>query len=188
MRSILIDHARRYPEWAVDDLYKLIHQAAMGSKHALTDESVARESLLQELAHLDRGPDEPLVDPISPDGRVVRVHLRPFSMLRLRQESLLLAFIRTPKEVPPSVDSFGGYAAAAAQLAQEGRLAFTDSRLAAYLSEMQASGFPAVHHSQGYARLYRPAYRVVAWDLLPEEIMAAAQQNLDDGSDDGRRR
>lgn len=182
MQSILTEHARRYPEWALDDLYKLIHQAAMGSEHALRDESAARESLAQELDQADGGTNEPLVDPISPDGRIVRVHLRPFARLALRQESLLQAFIRTAKEIIPSVECLGEYAAAAGGLAEAGMLGFARSQLAAFLSEMQAHGYPAVHHSPAYERLYRPAYRIVAREFLPGEIVTAGRTIADAAS------
>jgi hypothetical protein len=39
MRDILIEHARRYPCWELDDVYKLIHQGAMGSKHEVASSS-----------------------------------------------------------------------------------------------------------------------------------------------------
>jgi hypothetical protein len=175
VRSILIRHARRYSEWDVDDLYKLIHQAAMGSGHALTDESGVRDWLMQELAHLGSGPDESLIDPISPDGRIVRVHLRPFAMLHLQEEPLLQAFIRTAKAVSSSTERLTEYATVAVQLAEEGQFPFSGSRLIGHLARMRDNGFPAIHHSARYEQLYQPAYRVVAEEQLPKEIIAAAQ-------------
>jgi hypothetical protein len=174
MRTILIDHMRRYPDWAVDDLYKLIHQAAMGPEHALTDESAVRDWLTQELTHLVPGPDESLIDPVSPNGRIVRVHLRPFAKLRLQEEALLQAFIQTAKEVHPSTDRLAEYATVATELAEEGILPFTSGQITPYLAKLRESGFPAVHHSATYEHLYRPAYRVVTLELIPNEIIAAS--------------
>jgi len=174
MRSILIDHARRYPLWEVDDLYKLIHQAAMGAEHASTDLAEVGEWLMHEIAHLEPGPSESLIDPISPDGQVVRVHLRPFAALQLEQDSLLRAFIRTAAEISPSTDRLDEFAKVATQLAIEGYIPFAADQVRRYLAEQRASGFPAVHHSRIYERSYKPAYRVVARLFLPEEILAAA--------------
>jgi len=174
MRSVLIDHARRYPLWAVDDLYKLIHQAAMGAEHALTDIAEVGELLMHELAHLDRGPSESLIDPISPDGQIVRVHLRPFATLQLEPGGLLRAFIRTAAEIAPSTDRLDEFAMLASQLASEGYLPCVADQVRRYLAEQRTSGFPAVHHSRQYERSYKPAYRVVALRFLPEEILAAA--------------
>lgn len=180
MRSVLIDHARRYPLWKIDDLYKLIHQAAMGAEHALTDLAEVGEGLMHELTHLDLGPSESLIDPISPGGQVVRVHLRPFAALQLEQGGLLRAFIRTA-EISPSTERLDDFAKVAIQLAGEGYLPFAADRVRRYLAEQRASGFPAVHHSREYERSYKPAYRVVARCFLTEEILAAAQQL--DGAD-----
>jgi hypothetical protein len=174
MRSILNEHAHRYPQWEVDDLYKLIHQAAMGSEHGMRDETSLRDWLLQELAQLGPGPGEPLVDPISPDGRIVRVHLRPFTILQSPLEPLLQAFIRTSREVSPSIEHLEEYAADAILLAGEGMLPFSRGLVVTFMAGMRARNFPAVHHSARYRQLYQPAYRVVLRDLLPKEVIAAA--------------
>jgi hypothetical protein len=65
-------------------VYKLLHQAAMGSEHAAPEEALARAWLDRELSQMGPGPAEGVVDPISPDGEVVRVHLRPFVGRRSR--------------------------------------------------------------------------------------------------------
>jgi hypothetical protein len=174
MRAILNEHARRYPQWEVDDLYKLILQAAMCSEHDMGDETSLRDRLLQELAQLGPGPGEPLVDPISPDGRIVRVHLRPFTILQSPLEPLLQAYIRTSREVSPSPERLEEYAAVAILLAGEGMLPFSRGLVANFMADMRARNFPAVHHSVRYRQLYQPAYRVVLRDLLPKEVIAAA--------------
>ncbi|MGE5256940.1 MAG: hypothetical protein ACM3KE_09730 [Hyphomicrobiales bacterium] len=175
MRSVLIGHARRYPLWAVEDLYKLLHQAAMGAEHALTDPAEVGDWLMHELAHLDAGPRESLIDPISSDGEVVRVHLRPFAALRLEQGDLVRAFIRTAAEITSSSVRLDDFAKVATQVAGEGYLPFATDQVRGYMAEQRARGFPAVHHSREYQRSYKPAYRVVARRFLPEEILAAAR-------------
>ncbi len=174
MRSILIEHAKRYSQWDINDLYKLIHQAAMGSEHALTDESRVRELLIHELTNLVSGSDEFLIDPISPDGRITRIHLRPFLAHRLEREFLLQAFIRTAAIVHPSPELLIEFGMIAIELTKDGLLPFSEGQLIEYLAGMHHSGFPAVHHSARYKQLYQPAYRIVARELLPKEIVLAA--------------
>jgi hypothetical protein len=170
MESILIDHAQRYPEWEVKDLYKLIHQAVMGSEHAVIDEAGARNWLSQEITHLEYAPDEPLLDPISPDQQIVRVHLRPFVAHQLQTEPLLQAFIGTARAFRPSTEKLIEYAACAIQLARERKLPFKESQVSEYFDQMRTAQFPATNHSNKYEKFYHPAYRVVAWNLLPKEI------------------
>jgi len=173
MQTILLTHAKRYSKWEVKDLYKLIHQAAMGSEHAITDEAGARNWLYQEIAHLKNGVDEPLIDPISPDQQIVRVHLRPFLSHQLQPEQLLQAFIGTARTVRQSREKLIEYASIAIQLAREGKIQFEESQAAEYFEKMRAIHFPAIHHSDKYERNYHPAYRVIARDLLPNEIIKA---------------
>jgi hypothetical protein len=174
MRAILIDQARRYPRWALEDLYKLAHQAAMGSEHAVTDEARAREWLMRELADLRSGPDEPLLDPISADGLIVRVHLRPFARLGLASEILLAAFLCTGKEFRGSTERIEESLSEAAELAHEGLLAFGAADVRSLVARMKAVGFPAVRHSEVFQAEYLPAYRIVARAFLPRELLEIA--------------
>jgi len=174
MRTILMQHARRYPNWAIADLYKLIYQASNGSEHALGDTAQVRLWLTRELAHLRLGFDEPLLDPISPDNRFVRIHLRPFALRHLNPKGLLQAFILTGTSFPPAPDRLIRYAELACQLAWEGVLPFGSEQISRYTADMQVAGFPAVHHSERYSQEYCPAYRVVAQELLPREIVMVA--------------
>jgi len=36
-QQILTDHLARYPLMRVEDIYKLVHQASLGSEHAVSD-------------------------------------------------------------------------------------------------------------------------------------------------------
>ena len=174
MRAILIEHSQRYPQWAINDLYKLIHQSVMGSDHALSSEDRVRDWLKTELNSLVPGPDEPLIDPISPGGQIVRIHLRPFSKLNLEEEKLLQAFIHTAQTVTPDPNRLLEYAVLAKRLAEDGHLSFDADEISVYFQELRDSGFPAVHHSLIFKDKYLPAYRVVARDLIPEEILESA--------------
>lgn len=171
MRDILIDHARRYPRWAPEDLYKLVHQGAMGSEHAVIDEARAREWLSRELKDLESGPEEPLLDSISADGSIVRVHLRPFARLALDPELLLAVFVRTAREFRGSAERIEEILSEAARLARDGLLAFGVADVRSLVARMRTVGFPAVRHSAVYRAEYYPAYRVVARAFLPWEIL-----------------
>jgi len=60
--DILLDHQQRYPLWEIQDIYKLIHQWAFGSEHAVSDPDLARKRLEFEVHHMGPAPDEPLLD------------------------------------------------------------------------------------------------------------------------------
>jgi hypothetical protein len=140
----------------IQDLYKLIHQAAMGSEHAISSAQAAREWLKRELAEMGPGPEEPMIDPISADGQIVRVHLRPFVEGGGDPETLLHAFLRTANEYRGDRQVLEEHWHAATDIRH-----FPPAELDEFIEAMRVRKYPAVHHSTEYERLYRPAYRVV---------------------------
>lgn len=158
---ILRAHQKRYPEMGIQDVYKLAHQAAMGSGHAVGDPAGARNYLSRELEGMGAGPVEPLFDPISADGELVRVHLRPYLESGLSLDPLLEAFVRTANEYQGSVNVLE----TCWQVARQAGL-WPLADMDGFFTGLKTAGYPAVHHSETYRRLYRPAYRVVLRKLL----------------------
>lgn len=165
-RPIIQAHIARYPIMDPGDLYKLLHQGATGSEHAVESAEAARRWLGREIATLGDGPPEPTVDTIAPDGAHVRVHLRPFLAAGGDPERLLAAFVGTANQAPPVVSRLRCALDAAVRLAAEGLLPYGPSALEAYFDRQRRAGYPAVHHSDGFVTRYRPAYRVVSGALL----------------------
>jgi hypothetical protein len=167
LRDIVLAQATRYPQMAPEDLYKLLHQAAMGSEHAMTDSAGVRDRLTNELATMGEGTAEPMVDTIAPGGRVVRVHLRPWVAAGRSTDSLLRAFIATARAVPQDTLMLVRYLTVADSMVAEGKLPFTVEPWRAVVTAQRAAGYQAIHHSAGYEAAYHPAYRVVAGGLVP---------------------
>jgi hypothetical protein len=165
-RHILCGQIQRYPLLAVQDLYKLVIQASFGSEHAVADPATARRRLALELDGLDDGPEEPLVDLISPDEQVARVHLRPYVASGRAPSCLLEAFLQTAQTYRGSESTFYRFWGYAECLATAGLLPFMRPTLQRFFVDMQARGFPAVRHSAAFAAAYRPAYRVVCVRFL----------------------
>lgn len=147
----------------MQDVYKLLHQAALGSEHAVSDCESARRWLIRELAEMGEGILEPLADPISPDGKIVRVHLRPFVTAGYDLDLLLDAFVRTANEYRGKVRLLEQYWQAVAGLA-----GFAPREMDDFIGALKEKNYPAVHHSVKYNELYRPAYRVVSLDFCPK--------------------
>ncbi len=165
--TLLQQHLERYPRMELADVYKLLHQAALGAGHAI-DLPCAHERLQQEVAAAGDGPDEPMPDPISPDGKLVRVHLRAYVNARHDLDALSDAFARTAREYPPSGERLERFCACLRDLASAGGIPFSREDASGYVAQMAMADYPAVHHSDAYRSLYRPAYRVIAIEYLPE--------------------
>jgi hypothetical protein len=165
-RRLLTHQLARYPQLQVQDLYKLIFQASFGSEHAVADLVAAHRRLERELHESADGPEEPIVDPISPDGRIVRINLRPYLAARGDLPGLLAAFARTAREHRGTEATLHRYWRYAERMAAAGLLPFACEALQGFFAGMRREGFPAVHHSDTYAKTYRPAYRVIVRGFL----------------------
>ena len=164
--QLLGQHRQRYPRMGLADIYKLLHQAALGPGHAIKNTQAARAALLSEAASLGEGPADPLVDPISPDGRLARIHLRAYVGARHDIDKLADAFLETAAAYAGSPDKLTKFCACLGDLADAGGIAFSRAQVAAYFDPILAQGYPVVHHSDDYRAAYRPAYRVVDIELL----------------------
>jgi hypothetical protein len=163
IKHILKNQFIRYPALQIQDLYKLLHQAALGSEHAVPDEESAWNRLNRELAEMGDGPLEPLVDPISADGGIVRIHMRPYLAAGHDPELLLAAFIRTAKEYHGEYHLLEQFWQEAVHMAY-----FSAVLMDEFIHSMKTQNHPAIHHSSEYHRIYRPSYRVVASAFCPK--------------------
>lgn len=164
--KVLLAHERRYPLWQIQDLYKLAHQAALGSEHAVISPEFARRALEEEIQSISPGDDEPLVDPISEDGEIVRIHLRPFLNAGLSVTRLLDAFLLTSVNFKGSSKLLQYYFVLAKKLMKDNQISLFATDLDLLEAVMQEKGFPALHHSEVFKNAYYPAYRVVARKYL----------------------
>lgn len=156
-----------YPKMELDDIYKVLYQAALGPEHAVQDAVAARARLQVEAASLGAGGAEPLCEPLSPDGKLGRVNLRPYVAANHDLEALAEAFVQTAASYPGSREKLGRFCGCLGDLAAAGGIPFTRDAVVGYFDLIAARAYPAVHHSSAYRNAYQPAYRVVAFDLLP---------------------
>jgi hypothetical protein len=164
--QLLSAHLSRYPAMQLDDVYKLLHQAALGPGHAVDNPAAARKRLDEEMAALADGCIEPAQDIISPDGRLARIHLRRYLADGSDREALLRGFIDTANSYPPSPEKLQKFCGCLGDLAASGGIPFAREEVLDYFAKISRDGYPAVHHSAAFRNAYRPAYRVVAVDLL----------------------
>lgn len=174
--SLIREHLGRYAAMELPDLYKLLHQATMGSEHAVEDENAAEEWLSRELSDLGDGPPEPLIDTLGDGGRLVRVHLRPFRARGGDAADLLAAFVATASGAYGDPAELECALGVARDMARRGQLPWTASLVEEYITARRRAGFPAEHHSPEYSERYRPAYRVIAADLIPSGLLSAPVQ------------
>ena len=94
LTAYFLAHGAQDPAVAAEDAYKYLYHAARGGEHALADETAAGLWLAREWATL--GPPQPreeLWEPLTADGRIGRLHLRPYKAQGGNKEALLEAFL-----------------------------------------------------------------------------------------------
>lgn len=165
--QLLSQHLQRYPRMELADVYKLLHQAAMGAGHAVHDPDAARAMLRSEAQDLGDGPTEPIADPISPDGKLARIHLRSYVTARRDLDALADAFVQTAQRFSASPEKLGKFCGCLGDLADARGIPFGRTQVSGYFDAIAAQGYPVVRHSDVYRAAYRPAYRVVLLELLP---------------------
>ena len=163
IEMILRDHLSRYPKMQIQDVYKLLHQAALGSEHAVSDSESARRWLDRELTEMGEGIREPWIDPISPDGKIARIHLRSFIAAGYDPDLLLDAFVRTANEYRGDVHLLEQY-----WQVVSGTAGFSVQEMNDFIGARKEKNYPAMHHSAEYNEFYRPAYRIVSLDFCPK--------------------
>ena len=166
IKTNLIREVQQHPDIKVEDLYKFIHQAAFGSEHAVKDTLAVRQWMKTEIAGLDLSQIDPLSVPLSPDGKIVRINLRPWLNAGKDTEVLLRAFILTANLHPASPDSFRLYRECARDMAKSKTFMFSAREMDRFFRKKEKLGFPAVHHSKFYEEKYKPAYRVIDMQYL----------------------
>lgn len=171
--QLIRKHLTKYPAMQLLDVYKLLHQAALGNSHHIDSPEQALQRLRDELNTMGEGPAEPIWEPISPDGRLVRVHLRAYGAAGLDMDSLARACTQSPETCPPAPDKLVRFCNCLGDLTDEGILPFSRQDVVACVDELAEAGYPAVHHTRTFREQYRPAYRVVDVELLPPAARAA---------------
>lgn len=161
--EFLLAQAPADPETRIEDAYKWLFHATRGGEHALADETAARKWLDQEWAALGPPqPDEPLWTPLTADGRVGRLNLRPYRAQGGSPDALHAAFVAGARSFDASPDRFRkAWNALGRALKKNPQGHLTYSEWKRLDRETRAQGYPAIHHSPEYEKSRRPAYRVL---------------------------
>lgn len=155
------------PELRIEDAYKWLYHATLGGEHAIRDATGPREWLAREWASLSEPlSDEPLVVPLDPEGRILRVNLRPYKRRGGDREMLLAVFVASAERFRPTKSVFLDAWNALGQRLAKGEIGkLTKSEWDRLDRSCAALSYPPIHHSAAYSAAYSPAYRVVLGEM-----------------------
>lgn len=167
-KSLIRLHHERYPLARPRDFYKLLYQGVYGVGHMISERAM---DILHEEAHrvdLSEYPGRTLLEPVSWNGKMVRVYLRPFMRGRLSLDILFEVMMRSSKRVGKDDDfvrSWNVYLEIA-----KTELTSTDNEVDEIQRIIDEKGIIPMHHTEPYRKAYYPAYRVVWKPFLDEDF------------------
>lgn len=148
------------------DAYKWLFQATLGGEHAAPDPADARAWLDDEWKTLTApAAGEVEWEPLTADGGIGRLNLRPYRARGGDPRRLAEAFVRSAERFHPAKEAFlSAWADLGARLRHAPAGALTYAAWQAMDREAVKTGYAAVHHSETYTRAMSPAYRVLLRD------------------------
>ena len=161
--AYFLAHARGDSELRIADAYKWLFHATRGGEHAVENETAVRLWLDREWQTLGPPqPGEPLWTPLTADGRIGRLNLRPYRAQGGDPAALLAAFLAGAEAFAADPARFRrAWNALGRELEQQPVGHLTAAEWHRFDREMRARGYPACHHSPEYETARQPAYRVL---------------------------
>lgn len=168
----------------VEDAYKWLYHATLGADHAVDDYVSARTWVLREWTDLGltRRYEREVVR-LTPDGRWLRVNLRPYRDRGGDPEFLAALFFASAEGSLPPVAAFREEWLRLGDYLRRRSVGRIDRTAWQRLDDVTAShGYPAIHHSSAYRQANRPAYRVIRGDLWIGQISQAERVEVPIGA------
>lgn len=161
--DFFLARTRADPELRIEDAYKWLFHATRGGEHAIASDFAARQWLAKEWATLGPpAPGESLWVPLTADGRIGRLNLRPYRAQGGTPEPLLAAFLASAESFDSSPRRFrAAWKALGRELKLHPAGHLTSPEWHRYDRAMRANNYPAGHHSPAYEQACHPAYRVL---------------------------
>jgi hypothetical protein len=174
-REVVKEHLQRYPTMQIQDLYKLTLQASLGVEHFMEDTVAMLSYLNDELRQVSASDHDSLTELLTPDSQLVRLNLRPFKLNSGDPAALIQAMAVTAKTFRGARKNMFAYWGTVELMAEERFIPFKKRELQQYFQKRARERFPSVHHSTAYSRSYKPAYRVVLRNLVPDLFPAGSK-------------
>ncbi len=137
--------------------------------HIITEK--AKEYLWEEAGRipLEDYPDRPLIEPVSPDGAMVRVNLRPFLRRNLSLDGLFRVMTASA-EMTGNDEKFMELWRVFVGLVEAGEIRMGLEGIKEIQDSITKNGIKPMHLTEPSRQAYYPAYRVVTLDLFREEF------------------
>ncbi len=157
-----------YPESSLQDIYKSFFQAEFGPEHMIADTASAGRYLDSELEEPDS--TKILFEPIGVDSSYYRVHLRAVQDGFMSRNELFSAFVGSTRKVDgEEIEAWKQKWSHILDVIEDMNLGLGNFDIDRQrIDSILTIGQYAVHHSKYFGECYKPHYRIVRKDLLPD--------------------
>lgn len=149
-----------YPEMDIQDICKALYQSCYGSGHFVNSFSSCQERIEKEYQETDRKEKELLTQL---DGPYVRLDLSIIDR-GLATSTLARMFMLSAKEDQCATARLEEKLEILIRMIHEG---FMEEKSLGFIDSWKMEGYPSLHHSEKYRRLYAPHYRLIQKEMVP---------------------
>ncbi|MBN2413289.1 hypothetical protein JXQ31_16540 [candidate division KSB1 bacterium] len=161
LKNLIQFHIKNHQFLTEQDVYKLLYQGIMGPKHLLGNPKAAKRYLQQEWDSVLPVREEFLFEPVSTDGLVFRINIRPCKHITGNYHILWDALYQSAFRFEENHEFFITTWRNFYQLVLESKLPFSIKKIDELNGGAKKNNYPAMHHSKEYNTANKPAYRVV---------------------------
>lgn len=160
-RNLLAEHYKKYPELQLQDIFKYIYQSSFGCEHMVPSLDAVTDYMRKEYENAVFSSE--LYDKL--DGEYTRVH---FSVLQqgLSINTFAKLFYLSAKKEANGEKELENKLSAVRELISENILKVSLSDFENQAAQWKENGYPAVHHSDVFRKVYSPAYRIIADEFV----------------------
>jgi hypothetical protein len=176
------------------DVYKCLHQGEFGVGHLIDAPDRFRKRLMQEILRFQPTSDEPILENVSIDRRVMRLNLKPFKALYandIQNASRILAkvCVQSAEIANGETEHFFSLLKGFREVNSNGELRvgnatyrFETKMVDFFLQDIEKFArrmgeIPVLSHSSGYRQLNEPSYRVVDVSVIRQSPLVSLFQN-----------
>ena len=162
----LKEHFQAFPQLQVEDVFKYLFQSSFGCEHLVSNQQAVLAYIKREYETVSKTA-VPLVEPL--DGAYSRVHLSCLNE-GLSPQTLARLFVLSAQKEKDGKLLLEEKIEVAKELIKSGSLPLDADVFEEKLASWRSFGFSAIHHSEVFREVYKPAYRVIAnryADFLP---------------------
>lgn len=170
-QKLIREHFKQYPAMQPADVYKLVYQGTFGPGHLGADSTKMLAYLQNEIANVAADSDAVFYERVSP-SKYIRVNLKYLKFKHVDPGPLVKAILKS-STVPADSSLFLQHWKLVEQMVADGELPFDPTDFQAFSDSIKSNGYPVIHHSEQYMKIYQPAYRVIDekfLDSLPVKI------------------